>query len=118
MRQKLTLKKTANPIPGILFLVILSFSLCFLLWKGISYTSQDTLTREKQTLEQAVLNGAVHSYAINGRYPESLEALLEEYHITYDKSRFAIEYIPNGSNLIPSIFIISFDEKKEASYNE
>ena len=41
-----------------------------------------------------------------GQYPESLDELLSDYHITYDSSKFVIEYVPNGSNLLPSISVI------------
>ena len=40
------------------------------------------------------------------QYPESLDELLSDYHITYDSSKFVIEYVPNGSNLLPSISVI------------
>ena len=51
-------------------------------------------------------SGAIRTYALKGQYPESLDELLNDYHITYDSSRFVIEYVPNGSNLLPSISVI------------
>jgi len=30
-----------------------------------------------------------------------------DYHITYDKTKFVVEYVPNGSNLLPSISVIA-----------
>mgnify|MGYP000077374517 CR=1 FL=1 len=35
-----------------------------------------------------------------------LEQILNDYHITYDRSRFVVEYTPNGSNLLPYISVI------------
>ena len=59
------------------------------------------------TRKQALKNSAVRSYAMTGEYPEDLAQLLNDYHITYDKNRFIVEYIPNGSNLLPSISVIA-----------
>ena len=58
-------------------------------------------------LEQALKNGAIRTYALTGTYPESLSQLLSDYHITYDKTKFVVEYVPNGSNLLPSISVIA-----------
>ena len=105
--------------------MLVVFPLLFLLvitsvfFAGVSFTSKDTLQKEQQLLEQSLKRGAVHTYALTGRYPESAEELIKDYHITYDSSRFVIEYIPNGSNLFPMISVIplsvSFSNRKEAA---
>ena len=63
--------------------------------------------KEQDALEQALKNGAIRTYALTGTYPESLSQLLLDYHITYDKTKFVVEYVPNGSNLLPSISVIA-----------
>ena len=35
-----------------------------------------------------------------------------DYHITYDMEKFVVEYIPNGSNLLPSISVLPLKAKK------
>lgn len=105
--------------------MLVVFPLLFLLviasvfFAGVSFTSKDTLQKEQQLLEQSLKRGAVHTYALTGRYPESTEELIKDYHITYDSSRFVIEYVPNGSNLFPMISVIplsvSFSNRKEAA---
>lgn len=104
--------------------MLVIFPLLFLLviasvfFAGISFTSRDTLQKEQKILEQSLKRGAVHTYALTGRYPESADELIKDYHITYDSSRFVIEYVPNGSNLFPTISVIplsaSFSNRKEA----
>ena len=80
------------------FLILIS-SIFFI---SVSFASDETLHKEQQALE----NGAIRSYAMNGQYPESLDQILNDYHITYDRSRFVVEYTPNGSNLLPYISVI------------
>ena len=90
------------------FLILIS-SIFFI---SVSFASDETLHKEQQALEQALENGAIRSYAsacssaMYGQYPESLDQILNDYHITYDRSRFVVEYTPNGSNLLPYISVI------------
>ncbi|MGI6069639.1 MAG: hypothetical protein ACOYBE_04345 [Blautia sp.] len=80
--------------------------ICLFFYQAVSQTSEETLEKEQATLEQALHRGAVHTYALEGRYPESLAKLMADYHITYDTDRFVVEYIPEGSNLLPQITVI------------
>ena len=70
------------------FLILIS-SIFFI---SVSFASDETLHKEQQALEQALENGAIRSYAMNGQYPESLDQILNDYHITYDRSRFVVRY--------------------------
>ena len=91
----------------LLFPALLLVLSCTLFVAGVSSTSDQAVHKEQDALEQALKNSAVRSYAMTGEYPEDLAQLLNDYHITYDKNRFIVEYIPNGSNLLPSISVIA-----------
>lgn len=73
---------------------------------GIRKTSDASLSRQQGNLENAIRSSAVHSYALHGRYPASLDEILTDYHITFDSSRFIVEYIPAMANLMPEIAVI------------
>lgn len=92
--------------------LVLSSAVCFLFAFSLRSFSSDTLIREQEILEQGLRNGAVHTYALSGRYPESLSELLENYHITYDPGKFIVEYVPNGSNLFPMISVLPLKNAK------
>ena len=64
------------------------------------------MSEQKETLETALHRAAVYCYSIEGTYPESLEYLETVYGITYDKSRFFVDYQVLGSNLMPDITVI------------
>ena len=91
----------------LLFPVLLLAMVCILFASGVSHTSGQTLKKEQAALEQTLKNSAVRTYAMTGEYPESLSQILNDYHITYDRTKFVIEYVPNGSNLLPSISVIA-----------
>lgn len=94
-------------IPALLLLL-----LCGIFLGAVSEASGETLEKEKLSLERALKRGAVHTYALEGRYPESLSVLLEKYHITYDKEKFVVEYVPNGANLLPMISVLPLNRGK------
>ena len=95
-------------IKTVLHLIPLFLLLCIglIFFIAIGRTSDATIQKEQSALLQTLENGAVRTYALKGQYPESLDELLSDYHITYDSSKFVIEYVPNGSNLLPSISVI------------
>lgn len=96
------------------FIVPILFAavLCLIFYLGIARTQTDSLEKEQVTLTQALEGGAIHTYALTGRYPESLDELLSDYHITYDSEKFVVEYVPNGSNLLPSISVLPVNARK------
>ena len=102
------LKRFLRLLLPILFAVIL----CALFYIGIVHTQTDSLEKEQITLTRALEGGAIRTYALTGRYPQNLSQLLSDYHITYDTEKFVVEYVPNGSNLLPSISVLPVKAKK------
>ena len=86
--------------------------ICLVFILAISAASGTTASEEENNLKKALARSAVASYARDGVYPESLDTLLEEYNITYDKKRFVVDYEPYGSNLFPSISVITLKSGK------
>ena len=89
--------------------------LCILFYAGIVYTQTDSLEKEQITLTQALEGGAIRTYALTGQYPQSLDEILTDYHITYDTEKFVVEYIPNGSNLLPTFSVLPVMARKGAA---
>ena len=94
------------------FIVPILFAavLCLIFYLGIARTQTDSLEKEQVTLTQALEGGP--TYALTGQYPQSLDELLSDYHITYDSEKFVVEYVPNGSNLLPSISVLPVNARK------
>jgi hypothetical protein len=60
-------------------------------------------------LEEALQRAAMHSYAINGYFPESLEYLLEHSQLHIDESRFFVHYEIFARNVMPHITVIELN---------
>ena len=60
-----------------------------------------------ENLQQAIRRSAVHCYAVEGSYPESLNYLKEHYGITYDPEKYIVDYEIIGSNLMPDVKVFA-----------
>lgn len=89
---------------GVFLLILLFFV------QGISSISLGMKKRQKEALENALMNGITSCYAIEGCYPESLEYLKEQYGLTYNEELFFVDYRVSARNLLPEVTVI---ERKE-----
>ena len=89
---------------------MISFSVFFvvvmLFCAGIDSASQKAKREQKAGLENAVWRSITQYYAIEGRYPESLEVLKTEYGLQYDSEEFFVDYQVYGANLMPDVMIL------------
>jgi len=63
--------------------------------------------QQRMALEGALNKSIVHSYAISGYYPPSLEYILDRYQIIYNRDLFYIDYQPLGINMMPDLTIVT-----------
>lgn len=72
--------------------------------------SRSTRQRQRQALETALNRCIVSCYALEGRYPESLDYLQKNYPFTYDQDRFYIDYRLLADNILPEVTILERGE--------
>lgn len=96
--------KNAAVSVGIFGVVLVAFLL------GISKTSSKTDDEQEKLLETAVERSVVQCYVTEGRYPESIEYLEQNYGIRYDKEKYRIDYRAFGTNMMPEIDIIELEK--------
>jgi len=61
-----------------------------------------------RTLEDSIRRAVVTAYAIEGRYPQSIEYIEENFGIHIDRSRFIVHYRIFASNIFPEITVLPF----------
>lgn len=69
-----------------------------------------TGAREEDTLKKAVTRASVQCYAIEGRYPPSVDYLEENYGIQINRKKYNVFYDGFASNVMPEITIIPIEE--------
>ena len=90
--------------------MILTFVLFFSLLSACFYSiSKNNISQQKESLEKALKRGILQCYALEGRYPDTLHHLLDNYGIVYNQNLFEVKYEAIASNIMPNVTVI---EKK------
>ena len=70
-----------------------------------AYTEDKMREQECAMLYEQVRNAAIGCYASEGRYPSSLDHLVEHYGLIYDEDQYSIRYDAFASNIMPDIAV-------------
>ena len=65
----------------------------------------------EESLRRAVTRASVQCYAIEGRYPPSVEYLEENYGVQINRKKYNMFYDGFASNVMPEINIIPIEEQ-------
>ena len=86
---------------------VVCFLLAVLLILGsVRSLRESSIRQQRQALEDALSKSLLLCYSLEGRYPATLEELLEKCPLAYDRERFVIDYRLQGGNLLPDITIL------------
>lgn len=95
--------------------LIVSLALCLaiLLLFSVMLTRTGERNEQEQAtiLENAIRNAAVSAYATEGRYPPSLEKIVEDYGILINTDQFIVYYQIFASNIMPEISVVFKGER-------
>ena len=95
-----------------LSLPLIGFLLLFIVFiRGIASVSDTTLEKQKESLTTALERSITQCYAVEGTYPPSLEYIEEHYGLTYDHDRFFVDYQVYGSNMYPTVTVLTRNKK-------
>jgi hypothetical protein len=64
-------------------------------------------------VNQAITRAAVQCYAIEGRYPASVEYMENNYGLSIDRERYIVHYERFAENLMPDIRVLSIADELE-----
>lgn len=90
-------------------IAILALTLALLI-PGFYSVAGRTDGRQTQVLEDALRRASIQCYAIEGRYPPSVQYLEDHYGVLVDHERYAVFYDGFASNLMPDITVIDLKE--------
>jgi len=76
---------------------------------GIRQADESSSAEGVRLLEEAIMRAAIHSYAIEGYFPESLAYITENYMIYIDNTRFIVHYDVFATNLLPNIMVFDLN---------
>ena len=74
---------------------------------SLNNLTQKTSAESLRSTEEGLQRAAVHCYAIEGRYPESVAYLEENYGLRIDHTRYIVHYDIFADNIMPDITVFS-----------
>ena len=107
-------KSSSHLLRQVLISAIFFCCIVFALLLGTSKLQATSEKSQIDSLRQAILRSAVHCYATEGTYPESLDYICDHYGIRWDTDKYIVDYEITGSNLMPDINIFPLHQKEEA----
>ncbi len=89
------------------YLISLAVFACVIVFfvSGVILFSKKADAKGAETLRDAIRRASVQCYAIEGRYPPSVEYLEENYGIQIDRNRYDVFYSGFASNFMPDITV-------------
>ncbi len=79
---------------------------------GSSKVQETADDSQIESLRLAIVRSAVHCYAMEGAYPESLDYIREYYGVSWDPNRYLVDYEIMGSNLMPDVTVFPLNKKE------
>ena len=79
---------------------------------GISQLETDRKAEDRLLLTDAIHKAAAACYANEGFYPPDIAYMQQHYGLTFDQSRFTVEYTRFASNLMPDITVLEHAYEK------
>lgn len=105
------LKNSWNMVKGYVASVVVFGIVIGVFLNGVLSVSGRMDKEGTETLRSAIARACVQCYAIEGRYPPSVQYLEENYGIRIDRDRFYVFYEGFASNIMPDITVISVSEE-------
>jgi hypothetical protein len=79
---------------------------------GLFITEQAGRAEGVKLLEESIRSAVIKCYAVEGRYPGSLEYIENNYGVYIDKNRYFVDYDIFASNIAPYIRVIDISNSR------
>lgn len=83
-----------------------------LLFYGVTSVTNATAKKEQESLQNAVVQSAVHCYSVEGAYPDSLSYLKKHYGLTWNEKKYKVSYEVIAKNIRPEIKVIALQNNE------
>jgi len=92
--------------------VVFTLLIVAMVWFGLRGTEVANRAEGVRILEETLMRVAIHSYAVEGYFPETLDYIIESYGVYVDRTRFLVHYSVFAENILPDIrvFDLTGDE--------
>jgi uncharacterized protein (DUF4213/DUF364 family) len=107
MKQSIYRKSAWDFLRNAILPVLFTVSVMVLIVSGLRQTESSSSAEGLRILEDSIRRAVIASYAIEGRYPDSIEYIEANFGIHVDRNRFVVHYSIFASNILPEIRVIA-----------
>jgi len=109
MKRSVYKKNTLDFLRNAIFPILFSAVIMFMIVIGLHETEQSSKTEGLRILEDSIRRAVVVCYAVEGRYPNSVEYIEENFGVRIDRSKYAVHYNIFASNILPDITVVELN---------
>jgi len=106
MRRSIYRKSAWDLLRSAIMPVLFTLAVMAMIIYGLRQTEASSRAEAARILEDSIRRAVVMSYAVEGRYPESIAYIEENYGVLIDREKYTIHYEIFASNLMPDIMVI------------
>ena len=99
-------QKEKRCLSGYMLSILIFLAVLFFFHFGVRAMESKSEEESLASLRNAIQRACVQCYAIEGRYPPSVEYLEEHYGIVIDRDRYHVFYDGWASNVMPDITVL------------
>ena len=102
------IKRYIQPVLSVLLFVAIVAVISF----GMTNIQQRGGAQQAKLLKDALCRASVSCYAVEGRYPPTLEYIKDNYGVVVNDDKFIVRYVAFAENIMPTIRVL--ERGKEA----
>ena len=107
MRKRSIYRKSAwDVLRGVIVPILFTVAVMGMIMYGLRQTEEASKAEGLRILEDSIRRAVIIAYAVEGRYPESIEYIVDNFGIHIDDSRYVVHYQIFASNLLPDITVL------------
>ena len=91
--------------------VIFTLAVIVMIFIGLRETEISSRAEGLRLLQESLMRAAVQCYAVEGRYPDSIEYIKEHYGVFIDNTRYTVHYRIFASNILPDITVLELNRR-------
>ena len=106
MKKNIFRKGAGDVLRSAMIPILFTLIMMGMILYGLGETEASSKAEAVRILEDSIRSAVITSYAVEGRYPESIAYIEEHYKVHIDWNKYTVHYEVFASNLIPDIMVI------------
>ena len=102
-------KSSLDILRSMLMPVLFSAVIIAMIIYGLRQTEASSSAEGLRILEDSIRRAVITAYAIEGRFPDNIAHIENNYGIFIDRTRYVVHYNPVAANIMPNIAVFELN---------